>query len=85
MSCQHAEDVCQHCLGKVQTTTEKDSSPPEKALSLFNKKFLIFINSSVIAASGALWYFSTKKLFNAANKAFSSILETIVAPTWKKE
>jgi len=96
MSCQHGEDACcQYCLEKVQTTTE--DSPPEKVqtttedacrkktLKLGSKKILILMHSSVIAVGGVLWYFNTKSFFNAANKAFDSILNIISTRTKEEE
>jgi len=91
MSCQHGEDACcQYCLEKVQTTTEdspptkrvappteKEYSPPEKTMTPRQKRISTLIDSSFLAAGGAMWYFSTKQFFKMATLFFDSILGTI--------
>ena len=87
MSCQHAEDVCQHCVEKVHTTTE-DAQPPKKrktttkkTMTPREKRISILVESSILAVVGSIWYISTKPFFNIAINIFDSILDTIVTPT----
>jgi len=75
MSCQHREDVCQHCLEKVLTTTE--DSPRKDSLPFGSKLLLTPIVSSFILASGAIWVASTKMFYTAAKMA----VKLIGAPT----
>jgi len=70
-ACKHAEDVCQDCLEKVQTTTE--DSPTKDSLSFGSKLILFPVVSSFLAASGALWVINTKAIYTAAKMALKLI------------
>ena len=85
MSCQHREDVCQHCLEKVQTTTDppqqkKEDSQPKKTLG--QKTISLLVDSSIFAAAGALLYANNKLFKTAAANLFDSILGVI---GWRTE
>jgi len=77
MACQHREDVCQNCLEKVQTTTEKEDSPHEKTMTPRQKRISILVDSSILAAAGALWYLNNKLCSKLATDAFHGILDAI--------
>jgi len=74
-TCKHAEDVCQDCLEKVQTTTE--DSPRKDSLSFGSKLILFPTVSSFLMASGAFWVVSTKMFYTAAKIA----VKLIATPT----
>jgi len=71
MPCHHREDVCQHCLEKVQTTTE--DSPPKDTLPLGSKIILFPIFFYFTAASGYLWVETSKVFFKAAKETWKLI------------
>jgi len=86
MSCQHGEDACcQHCLEKVQTTTKKEDSPPEKTMKLRDKRILTLMFSSLLVANGAVLYFFNKTIFNKSTEIFDSILDIIGTRTEEEE
>jgi len=71
-TCKHTEDVCQHCLEKVETTKE-DSPPPKQTLPFGSKLLLTSAVSAFLVASGALWLVNTKAVLTAAKMAVKLI------------
>jgi len=70
-----SDKFCQHCLEKVQTTTE--DSPRKDSLPFASKLILFPTVSSFLVASGALWVVSTKIFYTAAKIA----VKLIATPT----
>jgi len=87
MSCQHAEDVCQHCLEKVHITTEdsppklspkeKEHSHAGKTLTPQEKRNRILFHSSLLAGFGAIGFFCTKLYSKISAHIFDSSLKAI--------
>jgi len=71
MSCQHTEDVCQHCLEKVHTTTE--DSPRGRRMNLVEKLVLFPTVTFILGAAAVSWTISTKILYRAAKIAVKLI------------
>jgi len=61
MSCQHREDVCQHCLEKVQTTKDVPKKPKFSDFyqpSEQQKKYeLLILGSGALAIGFATFWF----------------------------
>jgi len=64
MSCQHAEDVCENCLEKVQTTEDFPKRPKFSDFyqpSETQKKYELFVlvSTAVSIGFGAFWFLKT--------------------------
>jgi len=86
MSCEQAEDVCQHCLKKVEREEEalQKKSPPEKTITRDNKRNKILFNSALLAGVGYTAYYNVKfflTIFDFSVTIVKDILETITTRT----